>query len=119
MAKKQMLSDYAIGDVIDRISTETKTVTKTAMPKTVDGMAGKNSSLFISQEMDRPPPAGGGVENFSAKTDGEVLPEIKTIAADAAPETSAQSIDYEKNGLFHVFKINGLEYRLGGVKPLF
>ena len=95
MAAKKLLEDYTIageggGDLIDQVILS----------------AGEQSSGQTGG-LPEPPPAGGNPA---------VVPFPGTAAAESLPE---YPLEYRKDGLFDVFTIGGLEYRLGGVKPLF
>ena len=104
-ARKSLLNGYKIGgDLIDRITVlnEAETTPLPAVPEKTD------------------PPAGHIVNDTPI-----VVPFPGTeLTAEPSAEPSAEPapeypIEHKKDGLFDVFTIGDLEYRLGGVKPLF
>jgi energy-coupling factor transporter ATP-binding protein EcfA2 len=91
MARKKLLEGRAGGgDLIDRIAGE------------AEGGRGSGDA--------------GGVPAAGPARDAAVLPFPGTVPARAAAE---YPLAHRKDGLFDVFAIGELEYRLGGVKPLF
>jgi len=115
-ARKSFLDGYQIGgDLIDRITAEKAAVVEN-----------KSSEEIV--------PAG---DNFtSCPTDSRPAPEAEQTAPDSpivvpfpgtelSPDKLALDpppeypLEHKKDGLFEVFTIGDLEYRLGGVKPLF
>ena len=98
---KALLTDFRIGcDVIDVVS----------------------SSVRSSEPCsDEPLPIGGRISD----QDGAVPP-CDTAEASGAPfdtdtNTGVDELPFavSRDGLFHVFRVSGTTYRLGGVKPLF
>lgn len=102
MTAKKLLDGYTItgesgGDLIDRLS----------------GEDGSGPSGGLPER----PPAGGKEQAPEASAGGDtVVPFPGTVPQDAVPE---YPLIHRKDGLFDVFTIGDLEYRLGGVKPLF
>jgi len=92
---KQFLADYAIGgDVIDRIARDAP-----EDPIVVSFPNSRGSTLPLES-----PPAGT---------------ELEEPVAEVAPDTDPDSLRFERDGLFHVFTLGEITYRLGGVKQLF
>ncbi len=103
---KTMLKDFRIaGDVIDAVIDST-------IP---------NSSERSSVE---PPPVGAKPEEIPEEDSFDIAADLSddfrgddNDAAD--PDDTSASLTFERDGLFHVFRVAGTTYRLGGVKALF
>jgi hypothetical protein len=92
MTAKKLLEDY--------------TITGEGGGDLIDRLSGEDGSEQTGG-LPEQPPAGGNPA---------VVPFPGTVAAEAPPE---YPLEHRKDGLFDVFTIGDLEYRLGGVKPLF
>ena len=98
-----MLKDFRIaGDVIDAVIDST-------IP---------NSSERSSVE---PPPVGAKPEEIPEEDSFDIAADLSddfrgddNDAAD--PDDTSASLTFERDGLFHVFRVAGTTYRLGGVK---
>jgi hypothetical protein len=100
MTAKKLLDGYTIGgegggDLIDRIAGTGE-----------EPDAGEHRSEQTGG-LPEPPPAGGNPA---------VVPFPGTAVTEAAPE---YPLEYRKDGLFDLFTVGDLAYRIGGVKPLF
>ena len=91
--RKKLLEDYTIGaDLIDRVTAQVEE----------SESAGE---LFCDIPAPPPPNGGGALVAFP----GTQLP----------AETPEYPLEHAKDGVFEVFTLGDLAYRLGGVKPLF
>ena len=106
-AKKTFLDGYKIGgDLIDRITVQAEEQSSV-------------ESIFTE-----PPPVGAEQTLFDRVTDDAprvvpfpgTEPQAELSPAELVPE---YPLEHRKDGLFEVFTIGDMEYRLGGVKPLF
>ena len=108
-ARKSLLEGYKIGgDLIDRI-------TLLEENHSSGGTVSKNETLArdgtTGNGSPEPPPAGHIVSDAPL-----VVPFPGTELTEPLPE---YPLEHTKDGLFDVFTIGDLTYRLGGVKPLF
>jgi hypothetical protein len=101
---KALLKEFRIGgDVIDRVATLPSPETELLFsPYSVGSAAMEHGDTAES------PPAGGASE--AADTEGERSED------DAAAGTE---LHFERDGLFHLFTVGEIAYRVGGVRQLF
>jgi len=93
---KALLSEFRIqGDVIDRV----------ALPLEIDSPSSPNFSGTSVPE--KSPPAGA------------VNEEASTAESPALDDSAAAELRFERDGLFQIFTIGDITYRLGGVRQLF
>jgi len=114
-ARKSFLDDYKIGgDLIDRITTK-------AAESASEGGAGLDNAETVSEDsISLEPAAPAGTAAAPSLFDiPQVVPFPGTESPHAEPVEPEYPLEHKKDGLFAVFTIGDLEYRLGGVKPLF
>jgi energy-coupling factor transporter ATP-binding protein EcfA2 len=115
-ARKSFLDGYKIGgDLIDRITAEKQSCEGNVVlenaatdPPTVADIVNAVSPQPSSAEL--PLPAG------AKQAEDKVIPFPGTVLGETLVE---YPLEHSKDGLFEVFTIGDLTYRLGGVKPLF
>jgi hypothetical protein len=122
MARKTFLGDYKIGgDLIDRITVEAE---RQNLEGNADLFSPGESEVLSEGGISPKSPAeqaqakqsSGDRTVSDAPQASAVLPFPGTELPDPLPE---YPLEHKKDGLFDVFTIGDLEYRLGGVKPLF
>ena len=116
-ARKSFLDGYQIGgDLIDRI---------TVKAEPAAGEAGGSSPEPSSAKLADPTIEAEAVQPEAPElrfTDSPALlpfPGTELPAAEASSPPPEYPLEHRKDGLFDVFTIGDIEYRLGGVKPLF
>ena len=91
---KRLLKDLKLGDIIDQVS--------------------GGSEDQAAREV-----GGSPLENNSGGVSPESRPEDETEKGPPRGGEEAPGCEFTKEGMFHLFKLGEVSYRVGGVKPLF
>ena len=120
-ARKHLLDGYRIGgDLIDRITVQTaaaaQSIPSESVPSETQSSAGNEVSLRNAAASEDTTAADG-----TGSTSVNDVPFVVHFPGTELPTEPSPEypIEHRKDGLFEVFTIGDIEYRIGGIKPLF